>query len=116
MLPQKNRLHLQRDIERVQKTGRATRGELFSLRFSSGQSEVSRFCFIVSKKVSKKAVERNRVVRWARESVGGLLPALIGVYDVIIYAQRGVSFYSFQLCEKEILSLLQRANILRPRP
>jgi ribonuclease P protein component len=67
----------------------------------------------VSKKVSKKAVERNRVVRWARESVRGLLPALSGVYDVVVYTQRGVSFYSFQLCEKEILSIFQRANILK---
>lgn len=89
------------------------RGELFMLRFLSGQSNVSRFCFVVSKKVSKKAVERNLVARWARESVKEVLPSLDGIYDVIVYAQRGISSYSFQLCEKEISSLLQRANMLK---
>jgi ribonuclease P protein component len=113
MLPRKNRLHLQRDIERVRKTGRVVRGELFMLRFSPGQSNNSRSCFIVSKKVSKKAVERNRVARWARESAKGPLLSTNGIYDVIIYAQRGIVSYSFQLCEKEIFSLFQHANILK---
>lgn len=113
MLPRKNRLHLQRDIERVRKSGRVVRGELFTLRFLPGQSDLSRFCFVVSKKVSKKAVERNLITRWARESVKEQFSVVNGAYDVIIYAQRGISAYSFQLCKKEVLSLFQRANILK---
>lgn len=113
MLPRKNRLHLQRDIERVRKTGRAIRGELFMLRFVSGQSNVSRFCCIVSKKVSKKAVERNRVARWTRESIKSYLLPIEGAYDIIIYAQRGIASCSFKFCEKEMFSLFQRANILK---
>jgi len=113
MLPQKNRLHLQRDIERVRSAGKVVPGELFKLRFLPGKLEVSRVCFVVSKKVSKKAVERNLVTRWARESVKNLLVSFNSVYDVAVYAQRGISAYSFQLCEKEIFSLFQRAKILK---
>ncbi len=50
-----------------------------------------RFAFIVSKKVSKKAVERNRGKRLLKEAVRKVLPALKNCeYDIILIGKKNI--------------------------
>jgi len=114
MLKRANRLHLERDIARVRTKGASKRGQLFNLRYfivSAGES--SRVAFVVSKKISKKAVERNKVARWSREVIQKLLPSFMVPVDIILSAQQPYAKYSFEGCEKEIEKLLKDARLIQ---
>lgn len=113
MLKRANRLHLERDIARVRTKGSSKRGLLFNLRyFIVAEGEASRAAFVVSKKISKKAVERNKVARWAREAVQKLLPFFVVSVDLVISAQQPFVKYSYSSCEQEITALIRQAKII----
>ena len=67
MLPQKNRLRKKKEIERVLKRGKKISGRFFSLYFLKSQLPFSRVAFSVSKKISNKAFQRNKIKRCLRE-------------------------------------------------
>jgi ribonuclease P protein component len=113
MLKRANRLHLERDFLRVRKLGQSKRGQLFSLRyFVVPEGENPRVAFVVSKKVSKKAVERNKVTRWSREVVQKLLPSFKASVDIVLSAQQPFPKYSFLSCEQEIKKLFEDAKLI----
>ncbi|MDE2312114.1 MAG: ribonuclease P protein component [Patescibacteria group bacterium] len=66
MYPRKYRLGKTVEIQHVTKTGRAFFNPLCALRFLPSQGW-PRFAVVVSTKVAKKAVVRNRLKRQARE-------------------------------------------------
>lgn len=69
MLPKKNRLQKNKDFERVFKKGRFFKEDFLVLKVLFNNLKNSRFGFIVSSKVSKKAVLRNKIKRWLRAAV-----------------------------------------------
>lgn len=113
MLPRKNRLHLQRDIERVKRHGRPVFGDLFTLRFVARPAgQHSRFAISVSKRVSKKATDRNLVTRRTRAIVAELLPSFPSPYDVILSARKQIKDYDFDRCRRDLTLLFERSGIL----
>ncbi len=68
MLKKKHRLAKTTDVKRTFERGRSFLNPLFSIRFLAG-NEAKRFTVVVSSKVSKKAVVRNRLRRKVREFV-----------------------------------------------
>jgi ribonuclease P protein component len=69
MLSSKNRLKKRSDINNVFKNGKAFAGRFVFIRIINNQLKDSRFAFVVSKKVSRKAVIRNKVKRQLREII-----------------------------------------------
>ena len=67
MLTKKNRLHTHKEIKMTFARGRAFFSPYFLGKFQSSPSETKKFTIIVSTKVSKKAVVRNRIKRVLRE-------------------------------------------------
>jgi len=84
MLPASNRLTKEKDFEKVFKTGRSSYDRLTGIKAADNKTEVSRFGFLAGIKVSKKAVERNRLKRLAREAVAGILPAAKSGFDIAV--------------------------------
>lgn len=86
MLKAEQRLSRQKDFDRVFSQGRFFSEGTLSLKMVRGPYAVSRFGFIVSKKVSKKAVVRNRLKRRLRESVrwADKTGRLVGGWDVVV--------------------------------
>ncbi len=60
----------------------------FTLVYKTGTAAVSRFSFIVSTKVDKKAVTRNRVRRLLRQSVGAIVAAIPHPIDGVLIANK----------------------------
>lgn len=84
MFPKKHRLSKTSDVQRVFARSRAFFNPLFTFRFSPSQ-HLSRFTVVVSTKVSKKAVTRNRIKRVVREFLRLRLKDLsAGDYVVIV--------------------------------
>jgi ribonuclease P protein component len=69
MLPQKNRIQKKKDIEKIFKRGRTFKEASLILKTIKNSLGISRFGFIVSQKVSKKANVRNKIKRRLREIV-----------------------------------------------
>lgn len=71
MLKKEHRLAKTKDVKVVVSSGRSFFDPLFTLKRLAGRLGVKRFTVVVSTKVSKKAVTRNKIKRVLRESIRG---------------------------------------------
>lgn len=110
--PRDRRLRRRVDFDRVFQHGRHNGGRLMSVRCVPNQAGVSRYGFVISRRVGK-AVVRNRVKRRLREALR-LLPVREG-YDVVISARPEAATQSFHTLRKELVLLLGRARLLEGR-
>ncbi len=113
MLPKRNRLKKKKDFEQVFKKGQFFREDFLTLKIVLNGLKNSRFGFIVSKKVSKKAVTRNKIKRWLRVAI--LLQIKMGGItqkpsDIIIIIKPGVEIKNFQEIKETINRILKNSN------
>lgn len=81
MLPSQNRLTQKADFELVKLEGKVVQADSFAFVFIEKNEEIpSRFGFIVSTKISKKATLRNRAKRALRE----------GLRQNLFYTKKGI--------------------------
>ena len=104
------RLTSSSQFDAVFKNGKVWATDVAVMRAIPNGLAFSRFGIIVSKKVGKKAVVRNRVKRLLREVVR-LTPIQPG-WDVVIVARRQAAEAGFREIEPAMLSLLNRAGLL----
>lgn len=88
-LNKQNRLKKKKDFEKVFKEGKAAKGSFLFLRHLKNGRGLPRIAFIVSSKVSKKAVVRNRIRRVLSETAGAELKN-IGPTDIVIMADKKI--------------------------
>ena len=69
MISRQNRFHGHRSLNYVYGKGQAVRGEFLSLRYADNKRDDYRLAVVVSRKVSKSAVVRNRIRRRIYEIV-----------------------------------------------
>lgn len=114
MISKQHRFHGHNSLNYVYKNGKTARGEFISLRFASSKRSDYRMAVVVSKKVSKSAVVRNRirrriyeVVRIKKKELGIVWP-----YDVIfsVFDERIANIPKKEL-EDTICKLIKKAEI-----
>ncbi len=88
-LNKKNRLKKKKDFETVFKKGKAVKGNFLFVKYFGNNLGLPRIAFVVSLKVSKKAVIRNRIRRTISEIVSKSLKKIQPV-DIIIIADRKI--------------------------
>ena len=86
----KNRLKKKRDFEDVFKKGKAVKGSFLFIKYRKNKLGVPRFGFVVSAKVAKKAVERNKIRRILSEAVRVIIGRLEG-HDIIVFASNKIT-------------------------
>lgn len=89
MLQKKYRLRTFKDFKRVFARGgfvRNNANNVIVLKFVKNQLPISRFAFIVSNKVSKSAVKRNKIKRQMREAIRAKVPSIKNGYDIVFIA------------------------------
>lgn len=87
MLAQQHRFHGHGSLRYVYKHGQSVRGRVVTVKYSANpRREHSRVSVVVSKKVLKSAVGRNRIRRRVYEIVRHCLPAIerAGTYDIVL--------------------------------
>ncbi|MCD6149424.1 ribonuclease P protein component [bacterium] len=112
MLPKKYRLTGKKDFEKVFKFGQGRHAKILGIKFAKNNLGNSRFGFIVSKKVSPKAVVRNKIKRQAREIIQSNLSDIKNGLDVVIVCHPGITEKNYQEIEKEILGIAGEINLL----
>lgn len=109
MLPRKHRIVVKQGIAEVKQKGRTVYGRhltgiILKRRTGSGL----RFAFVISSRVSKKAVERNRLKRdlsaFIRKSVGSLKSNA----DLLIIAKHSALAQSRETLNNDLLSIFEK--------
>ncbi len=83
MLKKQNRISNKKDFDRAFKAGQSFYGKIIGLKIVANDLTNNRFGIIVSAKVNKKAVERNRLRRIIREKVKEILNELVVGKDFV---------------------------------
>lgn len=85
MIPFKNRFHGHNSLRYVYKNGAVVRSRLATLKTSPNDRRgESRIAVVISKKVLKSAVRRNRVRRRIYEQLRIALPRIKKTHDIVI--------------------------------
>jgi len=113
MLPRKHRFPLRTELTRVQEEGELFQGRLFSLLVAKGEkAKPSRFAFIISTKIHKRAVRRNRARRLLIEAIRSLLPKINPGFDCVFLAKKAIVGKELPEIKKETERLFQKAGLI----
>ncbi|MFH1656274.1 MAG: ribonuclease P protein component [Candidatus Nealsonbacteria bacterium] len=113
MLSEKNRLKKKTDFEKVFKKGKAYKEDFLFLKFIKNDLEDSRFGFVVSNKVSKKAIVRNKIRRRLKALTKTKLSIIEKGIDSVIIVRPGLEINDFWELEEKINKLFKKAGIIK---
>lgn len=113
MLPYKNRFHGHNSVSYVNKNGHIERTRFATLKVSkNNRRKDSRIAVVISKKVVKSAVKRNRIRRRIYECVHPKINSFNSVFDIVIIVTSPEIFSTSHTELNEILdSMLQKQKI-----
>lgn len=84
------RFHGHNSLRYVYSKGKAVRSQLFTIKYiANTKREKPRFSVVISKKIIKSAVGRNRVRRRVYEYLRLKTSELNGVYDIVVICTSG---------------------------
>jgi ribonuclease P protein component len=112
-MPREARLRRAADFAALQKASGRSGGRCFLLRFGNNDTGMARLGLAISKRVSKRAVDRNRLKRLARESFRRALPSLPPV-DILVTARTVALALSGSELLAELDHLFARIRPLKP--
>lgn len=111
MLSEANRLKKKKDLERVFRRGQGFKEGFLFLKIVSNNLKTSRFAFVISLKVAKKASLRNKIKRRLREIIKIKLPKMKTGFDIVLVTFPGIETQDFQEIEETINKLFKKAKI-----
>jgi len=118
MLNKKHRITKQKEFDQFfgkqfkQNNGRNISSQGLLLKILPSELDYSRFGFMISNKVDKRATTRNRLKRQIREVVRLNLQNLKGKVDALLIINSAMKGKEYSEIEKEVLSLLRKAGLL----
>jgi len=113
VLPNQNRLRRREDFAKVYANGDRYRGKYLNLKILvDNNSEFTKIGIVVSKKVSKLAVSRNRFKRQLRAIFRQLLSQLKCGLQIVVTVVASENKPSYQQLWDDLKNLLARAKVL----
>jgi len=113
MLSRENHLKKKKEFEKIYKQGKIIIGDFLFLKIIKNNLNTNHFGWVVSLKVSKKAVARNRIRRRlkeiSRENSKDIKPG----FNILIIAKPNIINKEFQEIKKELEELFQKAKIYK---
>lgn len=114
MLARKFRLTGAKDYKRVQDTGKVFQSSNFGLAYVDRNDNLSsRFGFVVSTKIAKEAVDRNRIKRVMSEAVRMETINLKDGFDVVFLAKTTICRVQTEEIMKEVRVSLKDTGLLK---
>lgn len=112
MLKKENRLRKKSDFDAIFKEQNFLKSSFLLLGFKKNNLNQSRFGIIVGKKISKKAVIRNKIKRTIREIIRSKIDEIYIGYDVVIIPYKEIEKKSFQEVKNNINKELEKAKLI----
>ena len=114
MLAKKFKLTGSKDFKRVQDQGEVHQSETFGIAIlKRGDSEPSRFAFIVSTKIAKEAVDRNRFKRTLSEAVRLSSRDILPGFDCVFLAKTTIVKIPTSSVMKEVREALVKSGLIK---
>jgi len=114
MLAKKHRLTGRSILEEVKKKGSLYQSDSFGILVRKREDdEPSRFAFIVSTKISKIAVARNKAKRKLREAVKQKMSKVVKGHDVLFLAKKTTLDKKSKEIEKEVEAVFKESNLMQ---
>lgn len=113
MLAIKHRLKKQKDFDNVWQTGRSSFNKCLGIKISKNKLANSRFGFIVSTKVSKKATDRNKLKRQFRNIIKKNIKNIKPGYDVVIITQKTIINIDYKEITSLVLGSLKKLGVIK---
>ncbi|HEX9133059.1 MAG TPA: ribonuclease P protein component [Ktedonobacteraceae bacterium] len=110
------RLRKNSEFQRVRQQGRSLMSPLLILAWMPNDVAKIRVGFVVSKRISKRAVDRNYIKRLLSEAMRVFLPRLPSGLDIVVSARQKASMVDLRTLEQDLLALLRKARLLEARP
>ncbi|MBI2065299.1 MAG: ribonuclease P protein component [Candidatus Yanofskybacteria bacterium] len=88
-LSAKNRLSKKRDFDTAFKNGKTVRGSFLFIKLAQNGQPVSRFGFVISSKVLKRATTRNKIRRYLSDFIRFNINKIKAGYDIIVIIRNG---------------------------
>lgn len=112
MLPKTNRLQ-KNEFSLVLQKGMIIQTPLFGVAYLKKDNDLPKFGFIVSKKISKKSPERNRIKRLLREVTRKSLGKISNGFLFVILAKRRAVGAKYEEIQKELNGALVKTGALK---
>ncbi|MCK6462691.1 MAG: ribonuclease P protein component [Candidatus Pacebacteria bacterium] len=112
MLSKENRMDKE-TIGLVVKSGRSFSSDSFNLKTAPIAGGRSLFAFVVSSKVSKKATERNKLKRRARNIIRKVLSEVKKGAGIIFFFKVSAKDRTYRELKEEMTNSLKKARILQ---
>lgn len=115
MISRQHRFHGYGSLRYVYKNGQTVRGPIISIKYAKNpKRNTYRAAVVVSKKVDKSAVARNRIRRRIYETLRGFEPMLLEPHDIVITVfNEELAGLSPDDLKRMIHAQLKQANILK---
>lgn len=113
MLPKENRLKREKEFEAVFKGGRTIRGKSVFLKYLINGTDKTRVGFVVSKKISKLAIERNKAKRRMRDIVRLKKENLKEGLSIVIVSLPSIKGMSYKEIKEDLEKLLSKEELIK---
>lgn len=110
------RLRKNSDFQRVRQQGGSTASRLLILAWKPNDQAILRVGFVVSKRISKRAVQRNYIKRLLAEAVRPLLADIPPGWDIVFSARNQIVGVRLPVLIQDVSTLLRRARLLEGSP
>lgn len=113
MLAKQNCLAKEKDFEKTFKLGKSFYSKLFGVKVVANELTNNRYGIIINSKVSKKAVERNKLKRQIRVVLEGLDKHLNHGYDLIIIVLPAALNQEFDVIGAELKKIFLKLKLFK---
>lgn len=111
MLPKINRIKKKKDFEIIFKKGVSFKNSFLVLKVAKNNLNQNRFGFVISQKVSKKAVVRNKIRRRLSEIINSESKNIKNGLDLVFISLAGLEKKDFSETKDAVSDLLKKAKI-----
>lgn len=117
MLKKLHRIKKKRDFDKFfgpsfrKNKGYSAKSDHVIVKSLKNDLDISRFAFVISTKVDKRATKRNLVKRRLREIVRLRLKKIRGGYDIVFIAQKGIVERPYKELEKQVELLMNKLRL-----
>jgi len=108
-----NKLTKKKEFEKVYKNGKSSYNKLLGIKTIKKNTKKARFGIIVSTKISKKAVERNKIKRQIREILEKEQKKIKENIECVIITRPEILNKKYKEIEKSIHKNLRRLNLYK---
>jgi ribonuclease P protein component len=113
MLKRIYRVTKEKEFQAIYRRGKFKSTALFSVHYLPNRLDFTRVGIVVTKKISKKAVERNLLKRRVREVAREIQPNIVGHYDIVISIKKPLLEKDFADLKSELVNTFQKAGLLK---